>query len=200
MSKKISIGIPYTKVGDLDATIHRCLQWGYPQIILPGQKANVDVVVIPDGVGAYPGMLCFAGEPSSAAFRCIQHPMCPLTEAFRITFRGFTYYREIRGVPIIGIGEGSIMIWDHLGGKVGVSPENYWLLKTDHLTVNQIFQNKLGGPESFSHDGLHGVDKLESTIFSSIMQAIVKDVFNTTVLTQDKNWANPQEEDNSDFE
>jgi hypothetical protein len=198
--KKISIGVVYTKTGDLDITLHKCLKWGYPQIITPGQKANVDVVIIPDRVGAYPGMSCFAGDPTSAAFRALNQTMCPLAETFRITTRGFNYYREVRGVPIIGIGDGQIMIWDYLGGKVGVSPFHYWLLSHENLEINEIFQNKIGGPESFSHDGLHGVDKLDSTVFNSIMQAIVKEVFDTTILTQDKNWANPPQKDNSDFE
>lgn len=77
-------------------------------------KVGIDILMIPDHTGLYPGANAF----SNAAYTAVgTKPMCPYAELFRI--KSLEYYIN-REIPVIGVGDGAAMLWNYLGHNIAV--------------------------------------------------------------------------------
>ena len=100
-----------------------------------------DLVIIPDGIGIYPGLSSLVG------LSIPDFPVCSYAEYFRITL--LDKYLE-KQVPIIGIGHGAAMLTPHAPVKIGCANKTFVILDGDRPT-NEFEVDHLLGVYSDSH-------------------------------------------------
>lgn len=170
----LKIGIVW-KSGIEASWLRLFYSFGYPEFITPGKASKgFDVIIIPDGVSAYIGMNCF--KPNIYKAIGLQ-PLDLAVEMFRTEPRGLAFYIE-HGIPIIGIGEGRVMLWDYLGNKCSLRGEK-------ESTIVELIKEGCNGEIIRSNDthviefqckNLFGVESLYSPLLRNILRDIQEEV------------------------
>lgn len=118
----MKIALLFTPTFDLTPYIQRLSQFGQVDLILPKRRVSgYDLVVIPDKISIYPGVQALV-NPITKGYYIPARPMCPYGELFRID------ELENCKVPIMGIGDGRLMLWNMLGQKIQVQSGGEFML------------------------------------------------------------------------
>lgn len=77
-----------------------------PKSVNPEEPEDLDMIIIPDKVGFYPGMDGFIDK----CLPISNYPMCPQVELWRI--HDLPVYMEVMNSTLVGIGESRTILWD----------------------------------------------------------------------------------------
>lgn len=140
----LQIGVPYC--GSVNTIINHLRPLGGVKILdYNTGTVGVDIVVIPDKIGLYPGCRCFGLKTPNTI-------MDNDAEVFRI----YALQKFIeRDIPIIGIGDGAAMLWNCLEQHVEEVSKTLRLIipvgrKDIQFTDDGLFVT------SFKHKSLYG--------------------------------------------
>lgn len=177
--QKAKVGVVYTTNQSNAHQIHRlCYAMGLAvQPLMPdaaNNRTNVDIVIIPDNIGLYPGLQAFSNAPYQGVGT---KPIDPYAELFRIHALDHYIGKEI---PIIGIGDGACMLWNYLGNKLAVlGDDTYAMLppKTGNVkyTSDGMFVTEFG------EDNIYGVTDIYSGTLKKILNITVKEIIDEVV-------------------
>lgn len=170
----IRVGIVWRNAID-SSWLRLFYSFGYPEWIEPGKATTkFDVVIIPDGGSAYVGMDCFKPNMYKAIGL---KPMDIAIEMFRTEPRGLEYYLK-HGVPIVGIGEGAVMLWDKMGNKCSLrgEGENTKIEFIKHGCNGRVIKSNDIHVTEFEHENMWGVESLYSPLLRNILTDIQSEV------------------------
>lgn len=173
--RKLKIGVLDTSTPNLDVK-RLALSYGALTIIASEEKrGDIDVLLIPNNIGAYINMRCFLKD-DSAVYSIKGY--CPIAERFRISDRGLDYYIS-RDIPIIGIGDGMTMLWDKIGSYATISETGEIILLKDNTIANVLASDHRKVLE-WNSGNFYGVvsieNKLLHNLLSEMKKALVRDL------------------------
>lgn len=173
---KLKIGVLYTHSNEQSQTLAVLSRLGHVQLINPGQKANVDVLIIPDKVGISP-FLAGVQQTERAVYISATHQVCMAAEYFRISNRGLSYYLDVRGVPIIGVGQGSAMLWSYLGGNIAFTSTRHLLVRTEKTSSLEVYPKNEDTVLEFNYNNvIFGVETITCPSLSNTLYKIAKEI------------------------
>jgi len=171
MKNKLKAGLVFTEKTSLAPYFHALSSYATVSLISPNteRRGDLDLLVIPDKVSAYRGLACFASQLHTTV--CLA-PVCPYFETFCLDGdRGIDFYIR-KQIRIIGIGDGSIYLWNHLGGKSSISESgDVRLLSCDN--AEPIKRTKSWVSE-FRGGNFVGVETLQSATFKQELISLQK--------------------------
>lgn len=169
--RKIIIGLFSPMNVDLTATFNVLRTLGEVRLITAGQTSlgSIDVLVYPDGMGIIPTI--GALYHNARAFI----PSRPVNPHFYLFWNENSIERltEERNIPILGIGQAAVMLYDVIGGLAIV--DAYGIEKMLPIANKEIVINSDGVfVKTFEKDLLFGADTLGSalSILSNIRDTI----------------------------
>lgn len=126
---------------------------------------SLDILVLPPGMGINPNLQCFRhGEVDLLPLELID----PAIEIFRERLlKEYIQY----GVHIIGLGSNAALLWNEIGGKVGVASNNYFLLYPQEVDANVLSKDGLS-VVGFQKDHLVGFTEMNAD-FSNALRNVV---------------------------
>lgn len=180
--QKAKVGVVYTTNQSNAHQIHRlCYAMGLAvQPLMPdaaSNRTNVDIVIIPDNIGLYPGLQAF----SNALYQGVgTKPMDSYAELFRINALEHYVSKEI---PIIGIGDGACMLWNYLGNKLAVIGDDKYAMIPAKTGYPKYISDGTFIIE-FAEDNIYGVSDLYSGTLKRILNVTVKEIIDEVVAIQ----------------
>lgn len=167
---KPRIGILYTERTSLTPYKLRIFSYGTAITVEPGHKFGfIDGLIIPDKIGAYIGMQCFARVTYGALGL---RKMCNYSELFRLDQTGLDYYTS-KQIPILGVGDGRVMLWNKLGG---IATVNYGgtieLIDNKSLKPVNISYNEDRFVQNFQVNNYFGCENINSDVFQMFLNYI----------------------------
>jgi hypothetical protein len=173
MERRAKAGIVYTGDAEIIAQITRLL-YSYsvtPCPLMPGARLSVDMLIIPDGIGLYPGVEGFSKYAAVSA-----KPMCQFAELFRLN--DLEWYAD-RDTPLLGIGDGAAMLWNFLGHSLTVvhTPEKGTYFGLNEPThSNPEYTNDDIFVTSFGDKNIFGTMELYTKLTRQFIHSTITDI------------------------
>lgn len=173
--RKLKIGVLDTSTPNQDVKRLALSYGALTNIASEEKRGDIDVLLIPNNIGAYINMRCFLKD-NSAVYSIKGY--CPIAERFRISDRGLDYYIS-RDIPIIGIGDGMTMLWDRINSYATISDTGEIILLKDNTIANVLTSDHRRVLE-WNSGNFYGVSSIENkllhNLLSEMKKALVRDL------------------------
>lgn len=130
---------------------------------------GIEAIIIGDGCGLDINAQAFLHESGYQPMHTI--PVCNRVSRWAHTL--LDYYVNLN-LPIIGIGDGACVLWNHIGQKVAVRRGKLVMVQPqDEVQGIRTVNDDIGCVETFAYGSLYGFSDIHDPRLSNALDAIV---------------------------